>query len=376
MTVAVVTWNSADVLPGLVASLPAGAGDVPYRLVVVDNDSRTTPSRWPSALCPDATVRADRTQRGLRGRGQRRGRRHPRRAGGAGAQPRRTPRAGLPAHAAGGARPPAHRDRGPPARRRRRRADPLDAPAARPCCAPSPTRSSAPPSPAGGRRPGEVVTDPAPYADDATPDWAEGSTQLVSRACLDACGPWDESYFLYSEETEFHLRAGSTRLRRPLRRRRRRGPPRGRLRHLARGCGRSSPPTGCGSSRGCPPARGPPSTGSRSSCASRAGRARGDAIARAAVRVLVRPDAAARPSRARVARPRYPKSGTPPRSGPRRGRASVACVRGTTSGLFVAPQPVAGGRLRPRGRGGLDLMRTQLHHLLEEGAVRSATAPP
>ena len=44
---------------------------------------------------------------------------------------------------------------------------------------------------------------------DATPDWAEGSTQLVSRACLDACGPWDESYFLYSEETEFHLRAGS-----------------------------------------------------------------------------------------------------------------------------------------------------------------------
>ena len=44
---------------------------------------------------------------------------------------------------------------------------------------------------------------------DARPDWAEGSTQLVSRACLDACGPWDESFFLYSEETDFHLRAGA-----------------------------------------------------------------------------------------------------------------------------------------------------------------------
>ena len=38
----------------------------------------------------------------------------------------------------------------------------------------------------------EVVSDPAPYASDASPDWAEGSTQLVSRACLDACGPWDD----------------------------------------------------------------------------------------------------------------------------------------------------------------------------------------
>ena len=33
------------------------------------------------------------------------------------------------------------------------------------------------------------------------------STQLVSAACWQACGPWDESFFLYSEETEFGLRA-------------------------------------------------------------------------------------------------------------------------------------------------------------------------
>jgi GT2 family glycosyltransferase len=55
---------------------------------------------------------------------------------------------------------------------------------------------------------GEVVTDPAPYRAACEPDWAEGSTQLISAACWRACGRWDESFFLYSEETEFHLRAG------------------------------------------------------------------------------------------------------------------------------------------------------------------------
>ena len=51
------------------------------------------------------------------------------------------------------------------------------------------------------------MTDPAAYADGHTTDWAEGSTQLISSACWQACGPWDESFFLYSEETEFGLRA-------------------------------------------------------------------------------------------------------------------------------------------------------------------------
>jgi len=54
---------------------------------------------------------------------------------------------------------------------------------------------------------GEVVSDPAAYESAGTTDWAEGSTQLISRICLEACGPWDEGYFLYSEETDFHLRA-------------------------------------------------------------------------------------------------------------------------------------------------------------------------
>ncbi|NYG07393.1 GT2 family glycosyltransferase [Phycicoccus badiiscoriae] len=65
----------------------------------------------------------------------------------------------------------------------------------------------------GGRRAGrlarlgEVVTDASAYEHPATTDWAEGSTQLISRECWDACGGWDESFFLYSEETDFGLRA-------------------------------------------------------------------------------------------------------------------------------------------------------------------------
>ncbi|QGG42352.1 glycosyltransferase family 2 protein [Aeromicrobium yanjiei] len=38
-------------------------------------------------------------------------------------------------------------------------------------------------------------------------DWALGAVLAVSRRCLDAVGPWDESFFLYSEETDYCLRA-------------------------------------------------------------------------------------------------------------------------------------------------------------------------
>lgn len=55
---------------------------------------------------------------------------------------------------------------------------------------------------------GEVVTDPRDYRSARSTDWAEGSTQLVSAACWRACGPWDETFFLYSEEADFNLRAG------------------------------------------------------------------------------------------------------------------------------------------------------------------------
>jgi GT2 family glycosyltransferase len=55
---------------------------------------------------------------------------------------------------------------------------------------------------------GEVVTDPSAYETEQVTAWAEGSTLLISAGCLAACGPWDERFFLYSEETEFMLRAG------------------------------------------------------------------------------------------------------------------------------------------------------------------------
>jgi N-acetylglucosaminyl-diphospho-decaprenol L-rhamnosyltransferase len=54
---------------------------------------------------------------------------------------------------------------------------------------------------------GEVVTSPRAYDVEQRVDWAEGSTQLVSSECWDRCGTWDESFFLYCEETEYDLRA-------------------------------------------------------------------------------------------------------------------------------------------------------------------------
>jgi N-acetylglucosaminyl-diphospho-decaprenol L-rhamnosyltransferase len=60
-----------------------------------------------------------------------------------------------------------------------------------------------------GRYPflGEVVTDRRRYCRESVTDWAEGSTLLISAECWQHCGPWDESFFLYSEETDFALRA-------------------------------------------------------------------------------------------------------------------------------------------------------------------------
>lgn len=60
-----------------------------------------------------------------------------------------------------------------------------------------------------GRYPalGEVVTPASGYRTESVTDWAEGSTQLISGECWRRCAPWDESFFLYSEETDFALRA-------------------------------------------------------------------------------------------------------------------------------------------------------------------------
>ena len=54
---------------------------------------------------------------------------------------------------------------------------------------------------------GEVVMDAQRYDRPAVVDWACGAVMLVAGDCLRKVGPWDESYFLYSEETDFALRA-------------------------------------------------------------------------------------------------------------------------------------------------------------------------
>lgn len=53
----------------------------------------------------------------------------------------------------------------------------------------------------------EYVTSPAAYQRGHIVDWATGAVMLVRREVHDALGGWDETYFLYSEETDFCFRA-------------------------------------------------------------------------------------------------------------------------------------------------------------------------
>lgn len=206
VTVVVVTFDSASLLPELFASLPPGMGDTSWRLVVVDNDSQDGSADLAARLRPDAVV----VQTG-------------RNAGYAAAVNAGV--AAVPSREAVLVLNPDVRLRPgcvPVLLEVLRRpgtgiAAPrlLDGDGVRIDSMrrePSLLRAAAD-ALVGARRAGrigtlgETVSDEAAYRAEATPDWVEGSTMLVSRACLDRCGPWDESFFLYSEETEFALRA-------------------------------------------------------------------------------------------------------------------------------------------------------------------------
>jgi GT2 family glycosyltransferase len=54
---------------------------------------------------------------------------------------------------------------------------------------------------------GELITDPKHYEQAGTAAWATGAVMLISAQALHHTGPWDESFLLYGEETEFALRA-------------------------------------------------------------------------------------------------------------------------------------------------------------------------
>lgn len=53
----------------------------------------------------------------------------------------------------------------------------------------------------------EHVSNAAEYRRRHAVEWLLGAILLISRKCYDDVGGWDESYFLYSEETDFCLRA-------------------------------------------------------------------------------------------------------------------------------------------------------------------------
>jgi len=53
----------------------------------------------------------------------------------------------------------------------------------------------------------EYVQEAAEYEHPHAVDWALGAVLMISRQCFDMLGGWDESFFLYSEETDFSLRA-------------------------------------------------------------------------------------------------------------------------------------------------------------------------
>lgn len=53
----------------------------------------------------------------------------------------------------------------------------------------------------------ERIEDPRAYLTEHEVDWAVGALMLIDRECYDQLGGLDESYFLYSEETDFSIRA-------------------------------------------------------------------------------------------------------------------------------------------------------------------------
>jgi|1186.fasta_scaffold19570_2 N-acetylglucosaminyl-diphospho-decaprenol L-rhamnosyltransferase len=54
---------------------------------------------------------------------------------------------------------------------------------------------------------GELIFTDAPHDDAGPAAWVTGAALLMAWALLETVGPWDETFLLYSEETEFMLRA-------------------------------------------------------------------------------------------------------------------------------------------------------------------------
>lgn len=206
VAVIVVTWNSASVLPGFLAALPDGMAGLDWHLVVADNDSGDDTVEVLRTLAPDATV----VQTG-RNAGYAAGVNAALGAAGSystalicnpdirmrqGCAKRLVDSLGdgvgiaVPLLYEEGSDTPHHS--------LRRESSVLRA-----------LGEAVIGNTRAGRFPAlsELVTDPAAYRRPTRADWATGALMAISGDCLTACGPWDESFFLYSEETEYCLRA-------------------------------------------------------------------------------------------------------------------------------------------------------------------------
>jgi GT2 family glycosyltransferase len=202
----VVTYNSADVLPGLLGSVEAGCAGVRTRLVVVDNASTDTSRETVRRLAPEAELVALPANGGYAA-GLNAGHAA---AGDVGAvlvlNPDVRLRPGVVGRLLTALAAPGVGIAVP------RLVDPGGAVAPTLRREPTLLRALGEALLGGnraGRHPalGEMVTDPAVYDRPASPDWATGAAMLVDRRCWDAVGEWDETFFLYSEETDFALRA-------------------------------------------------------------------------------------------------------------------------------------------------------------------------
>ncbi len=202
----VVTYNSRDLIDGFLQALPAAVEDLDVELVAVDNASGDGSADAVHAAAPDATVVRLGANRGYAA-GLNAGIRaaadpdavlvlNPDIRLGPGSVRRLLTAAGEPG--AGIAVP--------------RMTDPSGALVPSLRRDPS-VRRALGEALLGGRRAGrfegwgEMVTDPSAYIYPVRADWAVGAAMLVTRDCLDAVGAWDESLFLYSEETDYCIRA-------------------------------------------------------------------------------------------------------------------------------------------------------------------------
>jgi N-acetylglucosaminyl-diphospho-decaprenol L-rhamnosyltransferase len=206
ITAAIVTYKSAALIPACLESLPAAFGSLPYRVVVADNESGDDIAQIVRRLTPSATV----VEVGRNG------------GYAAGINAALATRASIgPAlilkpdlWLKPGAVPHllAELDRESCGIAVPRIVDPDGVLQYSLRRDPSILRAIGEAVLGGGRAGrfeplGEMVVDPERYERKATVAWASGAVMLISVKCQEVIGAWDEAFFLYSEETDYAIRA-------------------------------------------------------------------------------------------------------------------------------------------------------------------------